>query len=88
MSGDGRTGYRDDILTPCQTHDTGTISRTWTSAGRLAQRGHRRHPRRLSCPQRRARGISAMHHDHVEMTWSEAVTALAVLGLITWLLFL
>jgi hypothetical protein len=27
-----------------------------------------------------------MHHDHVEMTWSEAVTALAVLGLITWLL--
>jgi hypothetical protein len=26
-----------------------------------------------------------MHHDHGEMTWSEAVTALAVLGLITWL---
>jgi hypothetical protein len=26
-----------------------------------------------------------MHHDHVEMTWSEVVTALAVLGLITWL---
>jgi len=26
-----------------------------------------------------------MHHDHVEMTWSEAVTALVVLGLITWL---
>jgi hypothetical protein len=29
-----------------------------------------------------------MHYDHVEMTWSEAVTALTVLGLITWLLFL
>ena len=26
-----------------------------------------------------------MHHDHVEMTWGEGVTALAVLGLITWL---
>jgi hypothetical protein len=26
-----------------------------------------------------------MDDDHVEMTWSEAVTALAVLGLITWL---
>ena len=26
-----------------------------------------------------------MHHGHVEMTWSEAVTTLAVLGLITWL---
>jgi hypothetical protein len=26
-----------------------------------------------------------MHYDRVEMTWSEAVTALAVLGLITWL---
>jgi hypothetical protein len=26
-----------------------------------------------------------MHHDHMEMTWSEAVTALVVLGLITWL---
>jgi hypothetical protein len=88
MSGDGRSGCRDGILTPCQTHDTGTISRTWASAGGLAQRGHRRHQRRLSCPQRRARGISAMHHDHVEVTWSEAATALAVLGLITWLLFL
>jgi hypothetical protein len=29
-----------------------------------------------------------MHHDHGEMTWGEAVTALAVLGLITWLFFL
>jgi hypothetical protein len=29
-----------------------------------------------------------MQRDLVEMTWSEAVTALAVLGLITWLLFL
>ena len=26
-----------------------------------------------------------MHHDQVEITWSEAVTALAVLGLIAWL---
>jgi hypothetical protein len=26
-----------------------------------------------------------MHHEDVEMTWSEAVTALAVLGVITWL---
>jgi hypothetical protein len=29
-----------------------------------------------------------MDDDHVEMTWSEAVTALAVLGLITWLFLL
>jgi hypothetical protein len=29
-----------------------------------------------------------MQRDFVEMTWSEAVTALAVLGLITWLFFL
>jgi hypothetical protein len=29
-----------------------------------------------------------MHHKDVEMTWSEAVTALAVLGLITWLFWL
>jgi hypothetical protein len=29
-----------------------------------------------------------MHHDDVEMTWSEAVTALAVLALIIWLLLL
>ena len=29
-----------------------------------------------------------MDHDHVEITWSEAVTALAVLGLITWLFLL
>jgi hypothetical protein len=29
-----------------------------------------------------------MQRDLVEMTWSEAVTALAVLGLITWLFFL
>jgi hypothetical protein len=88
MSGDGRTGYRDDILTPCQTHDTGTISRTWTSAGRLAQRGHQCHSRQLSWLQRRTRGISTMHHDHGEMTWSEAVTALAVMGIITFLLLL
>ena len=26
-----------------------------------------------------------MHHDYGKMTWSEVVTALAVLGLITWL---
>ena len=26
-----------------------------------------------------------MHHAHVETTWGEAVTALAVLGIITWL---
>jgi hypothetical protein len=26
-----------------------------------------------------------MHHERVEITWSEAVTAMAVLGLITWL---
>jgi hypothetical protein len=29
-----------------------------------------------------------MDDDHVEMTWSEALTALAVLGLITWLFLL
>ena len=29
-----------------------------------------------------------MHHDDVEMTWSEAMTALAVLALIIWLLLL
>jgi hypothetical protein len=29
-----------------------------------------------------------MQRDLVEMTWSEAVTALAVLDLITWLFFL
>jgi hypothetical protein len=29
-----------------------------------------------------------MQRDLVKMTWSEAVTALAVLGLITWLFFL
>jgi hypothetical protein len=29
-----------------------------------------------------------MHHDHGEMTWSEAVTALAVMGIITFLLLL
>jgi hypothetical protein len=26
-----------------------------------------------------------MHADHVETTWTEAVTALAVMGIITWL---
>jgi hypothetical protein len=29
-----------------------------------------------------------MHHAHVETTWGEAVTALAVLGIITWLFLL
>jgi hypothetical protein len=29
-----------------------------------------------------------MHHEHVEIPWSEAVTALVVLSLIMWLLFL
>ena len=29
-----------------------------------------------------------MHHEHVEMTWSEVVTALAVMGIITFLLLL
>ena len=29
-----------------------------------------------------------MHHEHVDMTWSEAVTALAVMGIITFLLLL
>ena len=62
-----------------------TPSRVVTSTGRLAQRGHQCHSRQLSWLQRRTRGISTMHHDHGEMTWSEAVTALAVLGLITWL---
>jgi hypothetical protein len=28
------------------------------------------------------------HHEHVDMTWSEAVTALAVMGIITFLLLL
>jgi hypothetical protein len=26
-----------------------------------------------------------MHAEHVETTWTEAVTALAVMGIITWL---
>jgi hypothetical protein len=26
-----------------------------------------------------------MHADHVETTWTEAVTALTVMGIITWL---
>ena len=26
-----------------------------------------------------------MHADHVETTWTEAMTALAVMGIITWL---
>ena len=26
-----------------------------------------------------------MHDEHVETTWTEAVTALAVMGIITWL---
>jgi hypothetical protein len=29
-----------------------------------------------------------MHHEHVDTTWSEAVTALAVLGIITFLFLL
>jgi hypothetical protein len=29
-----------------------------------------------------------MHHEHVEMTWTEAVTALAVMGIVTFLLLL
>jgi hypothetical protein len=29
-----------------------------------------------------------MHHERVEMTWSEALTALAVMGIITFLLLL
>jgi hypothetical protein len=29
-----------------------------------------------------------MHHEHVEMTWSEVATALAVMGIITFLLLL
>jgi hypothetical protein len=29
-----------------------------------------------------------MHHEHVEITWSEAVTALAMMGIITFLLML
>jgi hypothetical protein len=29
-----------------------------------------------------------MYHEHVEITWSEAVTALAVMGIITFLLML
>jgi hypothetical protein len=28
------------------------------------------------------------HHDHVETTWSEVVTALAVMGIVTFLLLL
>jgi hypothetical protein len=36
-------------------------ARAWTSAGQLVQSGHQRHPRRLSCPQRRARGIHTIH---------------------------
>jgi hypothetical protein len=33
-------------------------------------------------------GISTMHHEPVETTWSEAVTALAVMGIVTFLLLL
>jgi hypothetical protein len=29
-----------------------------------------------------------MHHEHVETTWGEAVTALAVLGILTFLFLL
>jgi hypothetical protein len=29
-----------------------------------------------------------MHHEHVDITWSEVVTALAVMGIITFLLLL
>jgi hypothetical protein len=62
-----------------------TPSRVVTSTGRLAQRGHQCHSRQLSWLQRRTRGISTMHHDHGEMTGSEAVTALAELGIFTFL---
>jgi hypothetical protein len=36
----------------------------------------------------RTGGIQTMHHEPVETTWSEVVTALAVLGIITFLLLL
>jgi hypothetical protein len=39
------------------------------------------------CRQRTG-GIKPMHHEHVEITWSEAVTALAMMGIITFLLML
>jgi hypothetical protein len=36
----------------------------------------------------RAGGIRTMRREHVDMTWSEAVTAFAVMGIITFLFLL
>jgi hypothetical protein len=35
---------------------------------------------------KRTGGIKTMHHESAEVTWSEAVTALVVLGIIAFLL--
>jgi hypothetical protein len=34
----------------------------------------------------RTRGMRTMHQTHVDLTWSEVVTALVVAGIIAWLL--
>jgi hypothetical protein len=66
--------------------DGRNTQRILISRPKLEASAHDCHRRsRLSNPRRPRRGISTMWREEAEMTWSEAVTALAVLGLIIWL---